>query len=520
MSNLADLMGYVGPKAEAFVHDKRLLTAIMGPYGSAKTTSCIRKIVFESPLWMEPQADGVRRLRWCVVRDTYAQLETNVLNSWFGWFPKTKANWNGRTMCQTLRYELLDAATGALMPVELEIYFRAMGDQKAEDVLKGMELTGLWLNEADTLSMQVWLFGFGRTGRYPSKKDGGCAWRGAIFDFNAPDIDNWTYELLVDGNLGLSPEQERDMRAVLGDRFGIGFYRQPGGLSADPKPENIDNLPEGYYEGLAMAFAAQPGHLRRFVHNEFGMLRNGQVVFPEFNDQIHMANERLMPVPDIPLVCGVDGGTTPALVIGQQVGSQLRILDELVIYDPETDNDLEHLGAKSFGDLGRDLLNVSYPKCRFGIGFFDPACEWGDDDDALTWLERFKGNFGGKWKSGGEAGNRLEPRLQAVRDRLTRMPGGRPSILISPTCKMLRRGFGGGYVIERVKTSAGGRFRDKPSKNDFSHVQDALQYLCLGLAQNARVLDDMDRASRDRRAAPPNVTYGGGYFSPNRAGGQ
>jgi hypothetical protein len=266
-----------------------------------------------------------------------------------------------------------------------------------------------------------------------------------------------------------------------------------------------------------MAFANQPQHLRRFVQNEFGMVRDGQVVYPEFNEQIHMSGAALEYLPAVPLVFGLDGGTTPALVIGQRVGRQLRILDELVIYDPKKDNELQQMGAKAFAELARDMLAISYPKAVFGMGYYDPACDWGDDDDMQSWLDRFKAVFGGTWRPGGAEGNRLEPRLSAVRDLLTSNPGGNPGLLISGRCKMLRRGFGGGYVIERVKTTAGGRFRDKPTKNDFSHAQDALQYLCLGMNGRTDIIDDIDRRRVGRDAAP-RVAYGKGYFSEKQAG--
>ena len=176
-----------------------------------------------------------------------------------------------------MRFDVIDG-TGQPCQIEIEMLFRAMGDQKAEDVLKGLELTGLWLNETDTLDQSVFLFGWPRTGRYPPAKMGGCQWRGVIADFNAPDIDNWTYDFFVEGKLGLNEEQENQLKDVLGPRFGIGYWKQPGGLSKDPPPENIQNLPEGYYEGLLLAYANQPNYLRRFVHNEFGAVRNGQPV--------------------------------------------------------------------------------------------------------------------------------------------------------------------------------------------------------------------------------------------------
>jgi hypothetical protein len=502
----ASLMAFVGPKAEAFVNDQRLLTAIMGPYGSAKTTSCIRKIV-QSAMWQSPGPDKVRRVRWCVVRDTYAQLETNVMNSWFTWFPKTKDNWNGREMCHRLRFDVMIGDDPNPQPIEIEMYFRAMGDQKAEDVLKGLELTGLWLNEADTLDMSVFLFGFPRTGRYPSAKDGGCQWRGVICDFNAPDIDNWVYDLLVEGKLGLTPEQEDELRKALGVRFGIGFYQQPGGLS--PDAENKHNLPEGYYEGLAFAFASKPNHLRRFVHNQFGAVFNGQPVFPEFNREMHVARERIMPDRAYPIHGGLDGGRTPAAIFWQLIEDQFRILDELVIYDPGKTEELKRLGPDAFAELARDFVAERYPSNRVGTIFYDPAIDFGEDEEAEDWLRFFRKYFkGAKFRPGGKAGNRIEPRLKSVRDRLIKSPGGRPGLLVSPTARVVIRAFSAGYVIERVKTSNGiGRFRDKPSKNDFSHVMDATQYGSLGAETRAAILDDLD--DRDRHRVVGKVKRGG-----------
>lgn len=518
MSTTASLMSYVGPVHESFVHDQRYITAIMGPYGSGKTTGVIRKIVL-SALWQNPGPDGVRRVRWCVVRDTYAQLEANFMKSWFAWFPPTKANYHGGRKEQTLQLDVVDLK-GDACRIEIQILFRAMGDQKAEDVLKGLELTGLALNEADTLDPSVFLFGWPRTGRYPAAKDGGCQWHGVIADFNAPDIDNWTYDFLVEQRLGLADEQEQMLKKVLGPRFGIGFYCQPGGLSTEPPAENLHNLPPGYYEGLLMAFANNPNHLQRFVHNKFGAVRNGQPVFPEFNDQLHMASAPLAANPDLPLIAGLDGGRTPAMVIAQrQPGGQLLILDEIVIFDPkEKDRELMRMGPTAFAQAAREQLAERFPRCTFGMGFYDPAADFGEADDAGSWIDIFRDEFGGTWKPGGKDGNRLEPRLEAVRRRLNSSPGGQPALLISPRCTMLRRGFVAGYFIERVETSGGGRFRDRPTKNDFSHVQDALQYLALGIDSRAHITGELDGERARRAANRGRVSYGQGHFRPASPG--
>jgi len=51
--------------------------------------------------------------------------------------------------------------------------------------------------------------------------------------------------------------------------------------------------------------------------------------------------------------------------------------------------------------------------------------------------------------------------------------------LLSEKCEMLRRGFISGYRYEQKVRLAGEIFKDKPEKNEFSHVHDALQYAAL-----------------------------------------
>jgi hypothetical protein len=59
------------------------------------------------------------------------------------------------------------------------------------------------------------------------------------------------------------------------------------------------------------------------------------------------------------------------------------------------------------------------------------------------------------------------------------MNDGQPGFVLDPSCQQLRRGFNGRYKYERLKTSGPARFRDRPVKDEMSHIQDALQYACL-----------------------------------------
>lgn len=512
------LLAPVGPVAERYVADERFICGIMGPYGSAKTTSSIRKIW--ASVGKQHLINGVRKARWCVVRDTYQQLETNVLNSWFTWFPKTKDNWNGREMCHRIRYQVTFPNEPGRKPElwELEMYFRAMGDQKAEQVLKGLELTGLWLNETDTLDRSVLRFGLPRVGRYPSAKDGGCAWSGVIGDFNAPDIDNWTYELFVEQQLPLDQETLEVLRKEIGPRFGVGFHRQPGGRSADPEPENIRNLPAGYYQTMMLGMT--PADIRRFVDNEFGAVRNGQPVYPEYNDDFHCAREVLAPIPGIPIEGGLDGGLTPALVFGQRApNGQIRTLAELVVF-ADDDTALERIGPRAFGRAARDMWDERFGRQTLGTLWGDPAI-WQGESEGLSWIEEFKKGWserkGGaplKVKAApGTRGNRLAPRLEAVRQGLVQNAGGgQPGQLISPECRFLRRGFNNGYVYVRTALANSGRWKDEPLKNDYSHVHDAKQYLDLGLIKRG---DSAEAGGRPGGTPKPRakVDFGSGYFA-------
>ncbi len=521
------LFAPVGPVAEAFVRDTRIVRAIMGPYGSAKTTSCIR-VIAQSAMLQNPGPDGVRRARWCVVRDTYAQLETNVLNSWFTWFPKTKDNWNGREMCHRLNFEVALLDGSPPQRISLEVYFRAMGDQKAEDVLKGLELTGLWLNEVDTLDKSVLRFGLPRCGRYPSAKDGGCQWYGVIADFNAPDIDNWTYELLVEGTLPIDGEALESLREKVGQRFGIGFHRQPGGRSIDPAPENIANLPAGYYDSMTIGMS--DNDIRRFVDNEFGAVRNGQPVYPEYNDTFHCAKEPLRPVTGA-VAMAIDAGSTPAAVFGEKTDfRQIRTLSEVVVF-AGADESLEKLGPEAFGRMCGEHWLERYARQEFGGAWGDPAAFYGQDDTEYSWIKLFWKEFvetlvrggikaarGWRIRPAPVKANRLPERIETVRRGLVmNADGGQPGQLISPECRMLRRGFNNAYVITRVQMSHGrGAWRDVPDKGDASHVHDAKQYLDLGLTKRG-VLDDGDGVRPARREVKRKVRgrvdFGQGQFA-------
>jgi hypothetical protein len=492
VTSIAQLMKPTGPVGEAFLNDKRLITGIMGPVGSAKTTKCVAKMV-RSALWQKPGPDGIYRAKWGVIRDTYPQLKKTVLATWHRWFPKALGDWNGEAPYEhTLRFLVFQG--GRRCDVELTVIFAAIGENKAEDVMRGWEVTGIWLNEGDLVAYEVFAYAMTRIGRFPGASQGGCQWRGLILDMNAPDIENWTYSVFVEQDLGIDAELEAELKEELGELFGIGFHVQPGGRSKNPLPENIENLPKGYYGQQVFALSKMPWLIRRMVDNQFGPTRHGQVVFPEYNDELHCAKEKLEAIPGVPIKISADAGGTPAAVIRQKnpANGQLRILGEVVkiLDDPENET-LEQLGAYAFGRMVGRYVKHEFPGADiFPIVRVDPASAAGERATGAdpSWRQNFQRGLREelgdeiKVKKSQCSNNRLDERLQAVRDpMLTLCEGGVPGFIICPVrCKYLRKGFKGMYVIVRTKMQNGmGRFSDEPAKNDFSHVQDANQYGCV-----------------------------------------
>lgn len=53
-----------------------------------------------------------------------------------------------------------------------------------------------------------------------------------------------------------------------------------------------------------------------------------------------------------------------------------------------------------------------------------------------------------------------------------------PSLLVHERCKLLIEGFQGGYSYGRSQTVGGTLFKETPIKNRYSHVMNALEYVC------------------------------------------
>jgi len=441
--------------------------------------------------------DGQRKFRFCVVRDTYRQLWKTTIATWNEWMPQSIGEWVGSQdgpATHKIKFQLPDGTT-----VFLWVDFVAIGEHKAEDVLKGYEVTAFYLNEADRLHPDVLTYCIGRAGRYPKMAEGGPTWRGVIMDFNAPDTDSYLYELLVENK----PDS-------------WGFFRQPSGLS--PQAENLHNLVQGYYD---QQMAGQKDwYIRRFIKNEFGFSRDGKPVYPEYNDQLHCSLQRLIAVKGLPLVMGFDAGGTPAATVWQRMpNGQWRGLREIVVTNEST------MGPTRFGELVNKILREEFPGHQVS-GWADPSAAFGADrdNDERDWIQIVAAKT--KMRIRAAPTNNLTPRLDAVRVPLTKnIDGHYPGLIICPSMKILRKGFNSGYRYKRVQTANGG-YDDKPDKTgksgDYSHVHDSAQYALIGGGEYHEVMGrdreryDTTAQTAARTESNPQGSYRDAFYRRGR----
>jgi hypothetical protein len=454
------------PTLAAFHASPAFYRGVMGPVGSGKSTAMCMELMRRA-LAQRAGPDGVRRTRFAVVRNTYRELEDTTLKTWLDWFGEDLFGpFHRSSMTHRLRHA--DA--------EAEILFRSLdrpGDLKK---LLSLELTGAWVNEAREIPKALVDALGDRVERYPAARDGGCTWAGVIMDTNPPDDDHWWYALA---------EVERPAHWA--------FFRQPGGLlerggrfAPNPAAENLANLPRGYYE-KRMA-GKSPDHVRVYYCARYGFVGDGRPVYPEFSDAVHVAPEPLAPLPGRTLYVGIDFGLTPAAVFGQRTPSGRWFwLDELVT---------SSMGAVRFAELLARRLNERYAGLETAI-FGDPAGSQQSQVDERTPFDILRA-----------AGIDARPapsndgllRREAVALPLSRLVDGKPGLVVSPACAVLRKGMAGGYHYRRVPVAGEERYEDKPCKNRFSHVCEAGQYLMLGAGEGRALVRPAEAAPRAERA--------------------
>lgn len=213
------------PTLSRFLQSDAFVRCIVGPVGSGKSSVSVMEILIRAAN-QSPGPDGVRRTRFAVIRNTYSQLRDTTRKTFEKWIPARLGRWHEQSFTFEIRHTLSDGTR-----IESEVLFRAL--DRPEDVRKllSLELTGAYINEIREIPKNVLDVLEGRVGRYPAKDEGGASWFGIWADTNPWHAGHWGAKLFAKG------------------LHGYEVFRQPGGRSETA--ENVENLPDGYYERLA-----------------------------------------------------------------------------------------------------------------------------------------------------------------------------------------------------------------------------------------------------------------------------
>lgn len=436
-----------GPVGAAFYEAQHPISALMGPIGGGKSTVGLQKGIMESFRWPRDPADrAFVRVKFAIIRRLWKDLEQTTMRSWFQWYPKDVGKWLGDPPTHTLTFP--HPAGGQ---VELQTEFRAFGDLRIEEALRGYEISYSFVDEVDLAPPNTLTFLYSRAARYPRgvlPVAPQMAW-GAC---NAPEEDSWVVEDFID-----------DMKP------GHTLYRQPSGLSH--QAENLAVLGADYYRRLAETMPAF--ERRRFIENIPGLSRGADAVYAEFNPDLHVAAGPL-PVIDRPVTVGMDAGGTPAAGLWQTApNGQRRKIGELSTHAKDMGS---ITGPNRFGEALRELLAE---RCR-GLpvrGLADPSAAFGADTAAgeASWIETVA-RVAQIPVHPAPGNNAPTIRQEALRLPMTRMIDGRvPGLLICPkACPLTGRAYGRDY---RWVVTAGRR--TGILKNWASHLVEADQYALL-----------------------------------------
>lgn len=433
------------PTAAKFHASNAFVRGLIGPYGSGKSVACCMEI-FSRAREQRKSPDGIRRTRWAIVRNSYGELRTTTQKTWTDWFPTSHFGDIKRGSgpdTHLLRFE----------DCELEVLFLALDREDDGKKLLSLELTGIWFNEGREISWPIVEKSLARVGRYPARRDGGPTWHGVIMDTNPPSVRSWWYRMF---------EVNKPKNWEI--------FHQPSGVSK--QAENIINLPAHYYENMSAGMDELS--IRANVHGEYSFSRSGQPVFPAFKFSLHVSDDPLHPIPGNPIFVGIDVGRSPGVIFAQeQYGGRIHILSEITGSD---------MPAIQLAEQIKRHVAQHYEMCQIEY-YADPAfthMSQTRDESVADVL------FNAGLNVYPASTNSIDLRLEAVRTLLSQLdPTGEPMMIVSPACEVLIEALVGGYHFKEEATG-GGHFKDKPEKNQYSHVADALQYCLLGAGCDPR----------------------------------
>lgn len=449
------------PIQKNFIESQAHADLFSSRVGEGKSTALVWSCFYHTR--HNPGAD------WAFIRDTFENIQKSTQKTFFQWFPPGVFGTYNTTKKQFTWAEGIASGT---------VTFVGMDDPGDASKLLSWELGGIAMDEpapaAGSAGIDEMVFDLG----VQRLRQPGMKWYAMKLATNNPDDNHWTYKKFVEEG------QEQDYRLW-----------QPN------KPENMQNLPEGYYERLRRQLQHRPDLVRRFIDGEFGFQQEGEPVTPQWSDRIHLTMG-LVPLRLREIVLCWDFGHNPTCIITQRtpqgywnslysfVGDGIGV-EELII------------------DQVAPILRDKFMGCPIRhIG--DPAGNQREQTSITrTAVQAIKRLIGGTWRSGPQ---RWEERINPAQTILTRTIQGTGLVQVDRiNAKELWHALRGGWHYHKSRT---GVVSAEAFKNMSSHPGDAWSYGAAILFPSGKLYEQIGRAGTQPIGSKP-----GHYFGNNQDAG-
>lgn len=441
---MTDQLEYIPlPTLKKFHASTARIRCVVGPVGSSKSTAAVWEVCYYLPKYLKDEF-GITSSRWVIVRNTLDELRDTTQRTMFEWFPF------GDYKVQKREYNLNYDG------MNIEILFRACDRPDDVKKFKSLEITGYLIDESIEVKEDIKKMLKNRIGRFPRKSPLAIG----VEVTNPPDVEHQTYSdfkwvTSVPGPISEKPPLDGH----------IGFWQPPR--------ENEANLRDGYYDDLIKDYANYPDWVERYVDGKPGITVQGKLVYNNFSRGFHVSPKPLKWKGDHLFVGWDNTGNCPAAVIVQMpVPNQVQVLREY---------HTEKMNIVDFTSYVVACRNRDFPKATFS--------DFGDPAGSTEYPKKEGGFTSNATLMHEECGIEVEPseqnlgaRTGVVDGQLGKIIGGKPGLLIDPSCVRLINGFMGGYCYKEIGTT--GIYSKDPVKNRFSHVQDSLQYVLIKLLKD------------------------------------
>jgi len=437
------------PTCAEFMKSESFGRLIAGPVGSGKTTACILELLRRACEQAKGE-DGLRHTRFAIVRQTLSQLKQTILKDIQLWL----AGIHEWRVSESTIYVKFGNVRSEWILIPLE-------EPEDQTRLLSSQLTAVWISEAIEVNSRLIAPIGGRCGRFPSGQYGTPTWRGIIADTNFPTEGSDWWQFMENPPLSFQ------------------IFKQPGGRT--PFAENLQwldqtadtiKLPEDHPVRIQRgrdfytrnAQNVDVDWVTRYVDAQYGVDPSGRAVFAaSFRRSVHVV-PTIEPVPSRLIIIGQDFGRQPwSLICQLDHRGRLLVLEEV----PGENTGLEQHLKTSLRPAVMTERYMGRPICLVG----DPA---GRAKSSLYETNEFELLQSCGFSAAPAPTNDLDPRIRAV-EKFFQMIG--PGILIDASrCPTLVAALSGQYRFMKMRS---GVSKPTPDKNPWSHVVDALQYVCL-----------------------------------------